>query len=240
LDVERSFAVEKSSQYITFGALGRQVFGDAPFEMSASASSGLPVEFSVLSGPAIVSGKILTMTGAGLVVLRASQSGDTTNAPAPNADQVLIITPGNNIITGFQRLPNGMFTFRFYGEPGTNYLVQASTNLANWISLATNQVSGLSYLEFTDTSATNYNKRFYRIAPLSALVPSGPILNIMMVGDKVVVSWPTNEMGFTLETSSNLPPTIWTSNAAPPAVSGGHFTATNAVLDGHRFYRLRK
>jgi hypothetical protein len=105
-------------QAITFGALSPQVFGDAPFALSATASSGLPISFSVLSGPAIVSGNILTMTGAGLVVLRASQSGDATNAPAPNVDQVLIIVPGNNVIADFQRLANGMFTLRFYGEAG--------------------------------------------------------------------------------------------------------------------------
>ena len=168
LDVERSFVVAKLPQFITFGALSRQVFGDAPFALSASASSGLPVSFSILSGPAIVSGNILTMTGAGLVVLRASQSGDANSAPAPNVDQVLIVVPGINVITDFERLANGMFTFRFYGEPGTN-CVQASTNLVNWLSLSTNQVGGLGYLEFTDFSATNYSRRFYRIAPWTSL-----------------------------------------------------------------------
>jgi hypothetical protein len=152
-------------QTITFGALSKQVVGDAPFALSASASSGLPVSFSVLSGPAILSGNIVTMTGTGLAVLRASQSGDATNAPAPNVDQVLIIVPGNNVITDAQRLANGMFTLRFYGESGTNYVVQGSTNLVNWLPLTTNQISGLGYLEFTDTSSTNYDRRFYRIVP---------------------------------------------------------------------------
>ena len=164
-DVDRSFVVAKLPQFITFGALTKQVFGDAPFALSAAASSGLPVGFSVLSGPAVVNGNIVTLTGAGLVVLRASQSGDATYAPAPNADQVLLVAPGNNVITDSQRLLNGMFTFRFYGDAGTNYVLKASTNLVNWLPLATNQISGLGYLEFTDTSSTNYNWRFYRVAP---------------------------------------------------------------------------
>jgi hypothetical protein len=125
----------------------------------------LPVSFSVLSGPVILSGNIVTMTGAGLAVLRASQAGDATNAPAPNVDQVLLIVPGNNVITDAQRLANGMFTLRFYGETGTNYVVKASTNLVNWLPLATNQISGLGYLEFTDTSSTNYDRRFYWVTP---------------------------------------------------------------------------
>jgi len=165
LDVERSFVVAKLPQFIMFGALSRQVFGDAPFALSASASSGLPVSFSVLAGPAVVSGNIVTMTGAGLVVLRSSQAGNATYAPAPNVDQVVGVAPGNNVITDVQQLANGMFTLRVYGEPGTNYIVQGSTNLVNWLPLSTNQVSGLGYLEFADTSSTNYDRRFYRIAP---------------------------------------------------------------------------
>jgi len=153
----------KIPQAISFGPLSRQVFGDAPFALSASASSGLPVSFSVLSGPAILSGNIVTMTGAGLAVLRASQLGDATNAPAPNVDQVLLIAPGNNVISDTQRLANGVFTLRFYGYTGTNYVVKASTNLVNWQPVATNQISGLGYLEFIDTSSTNFDRRFYRV-----------------------------------------------------------------------------
>jgi len=151
-------------QAITFGVLSKQVVGDAPFALLASASSGLPVSFSVLSGPAMVSGNILTMTGAGLVVVRASQAGDATNAPAPNVDQVLLIVPGNNVITDAQRLANGMFLLRFYGETGSNYVVKTSTNLVHWLAVATNQISGLGYLEFMDASSTNFDRRFYQIS----------------------------------------------------------------------------
>jgi hypothetical protein len=141
-------------QTIAFGTLSKQVVGDAPFALSATASSGLPVSFSILSGPVILSSNILTITGAGLAVLRASQSGDATYAAAPNVDQVLIVAPGNNVISDFQKLANGAFTLRFYGDSGTNYVVQASTNLVDWLPLATNQVNGLGYLEYIDTSAT--------------------------------------------------------------------------------------
>lgn len=165
LDVDLSFGVAKLPQFITFGSLGRQVFGDAPFALAGTASSGLPVSFSVLSGPATVSGNMVTLAGPGLVVLRASQAGDGTYAPAPNVDQVLMVAPGNNVVTDLHWLANGMFSLRFYGEPGTNWVVQASTNLVNWLPLSTNQVGGLGYLEFTDSSATNYSRRFYRIAP---------------------------------------------------------------------------
>lgn len=165
MTVQRSFNVAKIPQSISFGPLSRQTVGDAPFTLSATASSGLPVSFAILSGPAVLSGNTVTLTGSGLVVLRASQAGDAAYAPAPNMDQVLIVAPGNNVITDIQQLANGLFTLRFYGDPGVNHVVQASTNLLNWLPLATNQISGLGYLEFTDTASTNYIQRFYRIAP---------------------------------------------------------------------------
>ena len=162
-NVERTFTVTGMPQFITFGMLSRQVFGDAPFALAAAASSGLPVSFSVLSGPAIVSGNILTMIGSGLVVLRASQSGDATYAAAPSVDQVLIVAPGNNLITDFQRLTDGRFHLLFAGELEQTYVVEYSTNLMHWTPLVTNRVNTLGYLEFTDLSSTNQPQSFYRV-----------------------------------------------------------------------------
>jgi len=48
-----------------FGALPGRSYGDAPFGVSATASSGLAVSFSIVSGPASISGGTLTITGAG-------------------------------------------------------------------------------------------------------------------------------------------------------------------------------
>jgi hypothetical protein len=43
----------------------------------ASASSGLPVTFTVASGPATISGTTVTFTGAGAVMIKASQAGSS-------------------------------------------------------------------------------------------------------------------------------------------------------------------
>src|SRR5262249_42535015 len=44
----------KASQTISFGPLAGKAYGDAPFTVSATASSGLPVSFAVASGPATI------------------------------------------------------------------------------------------------------------------------------------------------------------------------------------------
>src|SRR5205814_6226286 len=46
--------VNKADQSISFGALGGKTFGAADFNVSASASSGLAVVFSIFSGPATI------------------------------------------------------------------------------------------------------------------------------------------------------------------------------------------
>jgi len=52
--------------------------------LTASASSGLPVRFTLLSGPATLSGSTLTFTGPGTVTVQADQDGDATYAAAPS------------------------------------------------------------------------------------------------------------------------------------------------------------
>ena len=86
------------SQTITFGALANHTYGDAPVTLSASASSGLSVSFSVLSGPASLAGNTLTITGAGTVTVRASQAGNTTYA-ATNVDQPFTVNPAQLTVT---------------------------------------------------------------------------------------------------------------------------------------------
>ncbi|WP_324725985.1 immunoglobulin domain-containing protein [Actomonas aquatica] len=46
--------------------------------LMAAASSGLPVDFEVVSGPASLTGPNLTLTGSGTVLVRATQVGDET------------------------------------------------------------------------------------------------------------------------------------------------------------------
>jgi hypothetical protein len=80
--------VNQKEQTITFAALANHLVGDAPFAVSATASSGLPVNFAIASGPAAVSGNIVTLTGnVGTVTVEASQPGNEDYNPAPNVDE---------------------------------------------------------------------------------------------------------------------------------------------------------
>ena len=59
-----------------------KTYGDAPFQLEATASSGLPTTFTLNSGPAMLTIDQLTINGAGTITLTASQSGNADYAPA--------------------------------------------------------------------------------------------------------------------------------------------------------------
>ena len=90
--VSQSFTVSLQPQTITFGPIANHMLGDAPFALSATASSGLPVTYSVLSGPATVSDGTVTLTGAGTVVIQAAQAGNTLYAAATPVTQSFAVS----------------------------------------------------------------------------------------------------------------------------------------------------
>ena len=57
---------------ITF-TVPNHTYGDAPFTVSATSNSSGAISYSVVSGPATISSSTVTLTGAGTVVLQASQ-----------------------------------------------------------------------------------------------------------------------------------------------------------------------
>lgn len=77
----------KAAQTIAFAPPGDHALASPPFNLMASATSGLPVSFSLLGGPAILTGNSVQLTGAGPVTVQANQPGDAFYLPAPAVNQ---------------------------------------------------------------------------------------------------------------------------------------------------------
>jgi sugar lactone lactonase YvrE len=92
-------AAAKANQTITFGALANKTFGDAPFTVSATASSGLAPSFSIVSGPANVTGSTVTITAAGTVVVSAAQAGDANYNAATPVTQSFTVAKATPVVT---------------------------------------------------------------------------------------------------------------------------------------------
>lgn len=86
-------------QAISFPQIPHHLTIDPPFEIEATATSGLPVFFEVLSGPASIEGNLVTLTGEpGEVVIEATQPGDNQYDPAaPVINTFLVIDPDSHV-----------------------------------------------------------------------------------------------------------------------------------------------
>lgn len=75
-------------QFVEMVQIPNKVTTSQPFNVIATCTSGLPIEFAIDNGPATMVGNTITLDGtAGLVTVSASQPGDTTWAPAPGVSQ---------------------------------------------------------------------------------------------------------------------------------------------------------
>jgi hypothetical protein len=94
-----TLAVTQAPQTINFVSPGTQTYGVAPITLTATATSGLAVTYTVTSGPATVSGSTLTFTGAGMVTVQAIQAGNSTYSMAVPVNVSFAVNAGTQTIT---------------------------------------------------------------------------------------------------------------------------------------------
>jgi hypothetical protein len=68
-------------------------------------------------------------------------------------------------------------------------------------------------------------------------VDAPPILNIVVSGNNVVVTWPLTCTPFRLQQTPSLKPATWT-DTAPPTVVNNHNQVTIPLGAGPMFFRL--
>jgi hypothetical protein len=57
-------------------------------------------------------------------------------------------------------------------------------------------------------------------------------------GASIILTWPTNFTGLTLQSTTNLFSSVWATNSAAPVVINGQNTVTNPMSGAQQFYRL--
>ncbi len=78
-------------QTITFPNPGPVTYGVAPITLTATATSGLQVTYTLISGPGTLNNGVLTVTGAGTIVVQADQAGDANWLPAPPVQDSIVV-----------------------------------------------------------------------------------------------------------------------------------------------------
>ena len=118
----------KDDQTITFeeGAWQSKTYGDAAFDLVATASSGLDVSFESLNtAVATISGDTVTIVGAGTATIRATQAGNSAYNAATPVDRVLTVSKANQTIT----FAEGAWQTKTFGDPDFDLVASASSGL---------------------------------------------------------------------------------------------------------------
>ena len=102
-----------------------------------------------------------TVTATNTVSARAAQS-DLNLLNNSDTATLTIFPPLPPVLHSLEVLTNSNFQFVLTGQPGTNYIVLASTNFVNWIPISTNTAGNDGTVKVIDSSNAGLNTRYYR------------------------------------------------------------------------------
>ncbi len=166
---------------LAFAAIASQTYGASPFAVSATDASSGAVTYSVTSGPATISGNMVTLTGVGTVVLSASQvaNGNYTAATATTSFTVTAIVSITPITPANQTMAPGQQTFSATASGGP-------TNTLTWSASGGSITSGGVWTS-PDTAGT------YTITATSVDNPSDYVTTTVTISAPVITSQPVSK-----------------------------------------------
>jgi photosystem II stability/assembly factor-like uncharacterized protein len=161
--VFQTLSVNRKNQTIAFASLTNKTFGDAAFDLAASASSNQGVTFtSSNSLIASISGSRVTILAAGSVQITANQIGNGNFYSAPSVVQTLTINKNSQAIT-FAALAG-----KTYGDASFDLVASTTSNLpvtfvssnSSIASVSGNRVTILTTGTVQITASQNGNSNF--------------------------------------------------------------------------------
>lgn len=165
-----NYGPSTASNVIVLDSLPTSVsFVSATTTLGSVDRTGLNINWTV--------GNLVTNAGGQLTLtVQANSVGEIYNTatvssdtPDPNPDDstastivsVGVSTPPQ--LSGSLTGAGGIFQFNVTGQSGQEYIIQASTNLLDWVPIYTNPAPYVSPFNFVDPNASSYTSRFYRV-----------------------------------------------------------------------------
>jgi len=179
--------VAKAAQTITLPPIASLTYGIARLVLAATASSGLPVTYSVISGPGLImEGDVLVVNGAGTIVMQAAQAGNSAFQPAPTIQisirvnpAVLTVTPLNatcvyrSVPTTFQYSITGLVQgdnpgLVMSGRPAVTSTVSSNSDAGTYpITASLGTLVAANYTFVFATGTLTVNKAPIRVQAVS-------------------------------------------------------------------------
>jgi hypothetical protein len=220
-----ALTVTPASQTITLDILADRTYGDAPFDLTATASSGLTVSYAS-SDPEVagVSGTTVTILKAGTATITASQTGDGNhNAAAPVA-RILTVHPGTPAgFAAWAGNPAQGLTAGLNDDPADDPDHDGISNLLEFALGGEPMVSSLAVLPVLTKSAGEWVFEYDR----SALSKSSTTQAVEYGSD--LTGW----------TAVPIPASSGGSVTVTPGASSDHVKVTFPPPGAMRFVRLR-
>ncbi|HEU6449504.1 MAG TPA: fibronectin type III domain-containing protein [Verrucomicrobiae bacterium] len=141
------------------------------WDQSPASNPGYKIYYGPASGDytnsvwvgSATSGTVDNLDSNGTYYFAVTTFDSSGNESAPSSEVAYTFTNGKPAqvqavpISGFTMTRRGV-SFWPNGSNGVQYVIQASSNLVNWISLATNTAP----FSFVDGNSSQYKQRFYR------------------------------------------------------------------------------
>lgn len=130
--------------------------------LQATSSSNLPVSYQKVSGPATVRNDSLFVSGAGTIIIKATQGGDDIYLPAVPKFDTIIVIKGNQTIS-FDSIPDQFFndtaiTFNATSSTGqTIFYNRTSGNISIYYNYGYKTGVGQVTIEALQNGNANYN-----------------------------------------------------------------------------------
>jgi hypothetical protein len=157
---EQTFTVNKASQLISFNPISPKLKIEK-VSLTATTTAGLPVGFSVASGPGVINGSTLTFNGEGLVTVQAVQSGNDNYDTAQQVQQTILVLGLESVTDEFHLriVPNpthGSFAVRFNHIKGRSYSFTVIDNAGSIVARSAVPSTGtVNQVQFDITSKPN-------------------------------------------------------------------------------------
>jgi M6 family metalloprotease-like protein len=183
-----------ASQTITFTPPSSATYGDAPIVLAASASSALPVSYSLVSGPATLNGSTLTITGAGTITVKASQAGNGSFATASDVQRSIAVAARPLTVSAAN-------ASRAFGAPNPAVPGFTASGLAGGDS-----IGSVSYAYAASATASASVGSSHSITPSAALFASGSAANYLvsyLPGTLTITGTASQTISFTAQASAS-------------------------------------